>query len=705
MFEEYNIKYKKLMSRNLNKILYFFLIFQLSIIFLSLPLQSYLSYFWPDHIYLNYVHNLSLGKNILEVLNETNNINGITLTIINPYLNPLSFLNYNLEDLSDYKIYLITLRFLEFATISLHVKFFTKKFSIKEISGLLFLYIIYLANTKGFDHQSYINFPILIFCFFHGLALYLQKNNIIFFSILCIANIWSYLINPIYFFVTCFAPLLFYYSFFIYKKKYKKIILIFIANLICSIPFVLISIGTARIGTPDLFPGSFPHYNFTIYQSKSFLILALILAIISIKLLYEKKEYFFSSIFLFFNFITIVFGAIYKFKIDSWKLPQPEYLDYSFQYIYISIVFMIIYYSKKNLFTIFLLMIFVLAFGYRSYNFYTANIKLDNLPEKIHANHNGDYLKKFFWEKSDKDFFLKKDLQNNILLIDLPSFESDLYNNSFINKDLSTQGKWELTKYYYNTNFNGSLSWLFFWKSKIVINEGHSQYLDISTAIANSEKLNFGYGDNLKWNTKDKMYFNGTKLIERQSVPNISNNSPLVNLYNVEFILSDKILDFEIYKKYNFKNYKIYLYKTNYRYENLKIDKINYISNLNGYKKNIKKLGNELFILKNTKTDSLQLNKFCKINRIRDRQNKLIFNVETNNKNCVAIFPIPFSYNNNFFIKNNLLKKKCDTFRAQFYFHACIFTKDTKVQIKKNNIILYPFGSLKDFIENKKLKI
>ena len=64
------------------------------------------------------------------------------------------------------------------------------------------------------------------------------------------------------------------------------------------------------------------------------------------------------------------------------------------------------------------------------------------------------------------------------------------------------------------------------------------------------DKINKSASGFLKWNTKDKMYFNGEKLIERQSVPNISNNSPLVNLYNIEFIVSDRILDLEIYKIY-----------------------------------------------------------------------------------------------------------------------------------------------------------
>ena len=82
---------------------------------------------------------------------------------------------------------------------------------------LIFLYVIYLGNFSGFDHHSHINFPILIFCLFHALSLRV-KNNYLFFLILFIGNAWAYALNPIYFIITCFGPLLFYYSFFVYEK-------------------------------------------------------------------------------------------------------------------------------------------------------------------------------------------------------------------------------------------------------------------------------------------------------------------------------------------------------------------------------------------------------------------------------------------------------------------------------------------------------
>ena len=167
---------KKLLN---NKTSFFFLFFliELVILFFSFPFFSFKSFFWSDHKYLEYVHNLSINKSILEVLSNSQNINGATLTILNPYLNPLSFLNYNLKSIFDYYVYIFFFRFLEISVIVLHLKFFIKKIKFLDLVGVIFIYIIFLTNTSGFDHQSYINFPIIIFCFFHGLSLFIKKNR------------------------------------------------------------------------------------------------------------------------------------------------------------------------------------------------------------------------------------------------------------------------------------------------------------------------------------------------------------------------------------------------------------------------------------------------------------------------------------------------------------------------------------------------
>ena len=193
--------YLRIFKKFLNNKTKFFIIifFQLIILLFSFNFFSFKSFFWYDHKYYEYVHNLSLNKNIFEVLSNSYNINGITLNIINPYLNFLSFLNYNLKNIFDYYIYLFFLRFFEISIILLHLKFFIKKIKIEDLVGVASIYIIFLVNTSGFDHHSYINFPILIFCFFHGISLFL-KNNKYFFLILFLGNLWAYTINPIYFF-------------------------------------------------------------------------------------------------------------------------------------------------------------------------------------------------------------------------------------------------------------------------------------------------------------------------------------------------------------------------------------------------------------------------------------------------------------------------------------------------------------------------
>jgi hypothetical protein len=131
--------FKKILNNRTKLFLLFF--FQLLILLFSFDFFSFRSYFWSDHKYVEYVHNLSLSKNIFEVLSNSQNLNGTTLTIINPYLNLLSFLNYNLKSIFDYYIYLFFLRFFEISVIILHIKFFIKKIKIKDLLVVLFIYI------------------------------------------------------------------------------------------------------------------------------------------------------------------------------------------------------------------------------------------------------------------------------------------------------------------------------------------------------------------------------------------------------------------------------------------------------------------------------------------------------------------------------------------------------------------------------------
>jgi hypothetical protein len=700
---------KKFFNNKTSFFLFLFLV-ELVILFFSFPFFSFKSFFWSDHKYLEYVHNLSINKGILEVLSNSQNLNGVTLTILNPYLNPLSFLNYNLKSIFDYQVYIFFLRFLEISVIVLHAKFFIKKFQFTDIVGIIFIYIILLANTSGFDHQSYINFPIIIFCFFHGLSLFLKKNNYFYF-VLFLGNLWAYLINPIYFFVTCFCPLIFYYTYFFYKKEYLKFLLTLLANLPFAINFILLSLGTARVALPDFFPGSQSHYNFSIYQSKNVLIFTLIFILLSIKLIYEKRNFFFPYFFLFINFLYLFFGKIYNIDPDKWKLPQPEYLDYSFQYLLIVIVYMIIKLSKhdiiKKIFLLFLLFLFINR-SFFFIHFYQTSISSNHISLFIDRNKN--LVKSFFWSKdTDDSFVFRNDLKNKNILINLPNFNSKLYNNSYEDENLNKQGSFELLKYSYNLNFFGSLGYVTFWRNGIKINEAHSQFLDISTTFANLEKRKIERDYNAKYNNYNVLYFSGEKTLERQTIPKISYNSPLLEFYHIDLILSDVLLDLELSKEYKFKNYSVFLYKApEVKKDYNQIKNIYFIDTFNDYQRNIINFKDNLYIDVKKQFDGT-VNKFCKVKEIKTNSSDTVFDVITNDaKGCLAVFPIPFSYTNDFYVYENLKKKgsinKCDTFRVQYYFHGCIIKYSSRVTLMKKNLFLYPVASLKDYLEFQKIK-
>jgi hypothetical protein len=705
-------EYSKIFNILNNRIKLFLLLFffQLIILLFSFDFFTFRSFFWPDHKYVEYVHNLSLNKKIFEVLSNSQNLNGITLTIINPYLNFLSFLNYNLKSIFDYYIYLFFLRFFEICVILVHLKFFIKKIKIEDLVGVLFIYIILLANTSGFDHQSYINFPILIFCFFHGVSLFLKKNKY-FFLILFVGNFWAYTINPIYFFVTCFFPLIFYYTYFFFKKEYSRFLLIFLANLPFAVSFILLSLGTARVAMPDIFPGSQSHYNFTIHQSKTFLILSLIFCVFSIKLIYEKKNYFFSYFFIIITFLTLLFGKLYILNPDKWKIPQPEYLDYSFQNIFIVILWMILKLSKHDKIKKILILFILIIFLFRSFffiNFYQITKKHIN-DSKVFVGSNRNLVKSFFWYKdTDDNFIFRNDLKDKITLINIPNINSKLYESSF-KDETSKQSGFDILKYAYNLDFFGSLGYVTFWRNGVKINEGHSQLLDISSTLANLEKLKSVKYYNSKYNNYDVLYFSGEKILEMQTIPKISYNSPLIEFYNIDLILSDVVLDLKIFKEYKFNNYSVFLYKTpEVKREYNRIKNIFFIDSFKNYQGNINTFNDSLYIDRKQEFDN-NINSFCKITEIKSKSSNKIFDIIANNVNgCVAVLPIPFSYTNDFYFYENSKDKnsltKCETFRVQYYFHGCKIKYSSRVILKKKNLFVYPIASFKDYLEYQNIK-
>ena len=168
------MKFKKLISyldnySHSSKINLFYLIICLLFVFISVPSSSYLFYYWPDFIFAEYFHNLNLEKEIFDVLPNTYNANGITSWILEPKLNFLSHLNYNLSSKEDYFLYLFIFRLLEISTIILLIKSFNKKITINDTVLALLIYSILIVNFTRYDHESYISFSIIIFLFIHTL--------------------------------------------------------------------------------------------------------------------------------------------------------------------------------------------------------------------------------------------------------------------------------------------------------------------------------------------------------------------------------------------------------------------------------------------------------------------------------------------------------------------------------------------------------
>jgi len=355
-------------------------------------------------------------------------------------------------------------------------------------------------------------------------------------------------------------------------------------------------------------------------------------------------------------------------------LPSPIYLDYSLQYIYV-FAFALIFSSLYNLKQIYIGIFLLFLVTFKSFNYYKIFFAHGNsIQDKKYYSYSS-LEKRNFWQKNS-DHFLKNKYAKKELLIDFPNKETEyskyvLKNNKFddffSHKVFNKKFKHSMNEFEYHSNF-------------IITNLGHSLLLDISSFKAN--------------------FLDKKILHPKERIPRLSLNSELVNFYNLQYIFSDKEYDLKLDKKYNFDEFNLYVYQNKI----LKINEffqIKKINNFDNYSNDIKNFNKYIYLVDNKfKTDKL---KICKI--LRQTNNKeLIFKVSTNEK-CIAIFPIPFSYTNDFKIKNSKTHSSCDTFRVQYYFHGCVFYNEKEVTLKKKNLILYPFFSLKDFYFSKKLNI
>ena len=124
------------------------------------------------------MHNLNLNKNWFDVVVNYNTIQGVTGHILAPKINFLKSLNYNLNSKLDYFFYLSAFRFLEIFLIATITLSLNKKISLNNFILILSIYILILKNNYVFDSQSYINLPIVIFCFFSFFNFFFLKKII-----------------------------------------------------------------------------------------------------------------------------------------------------------------------------------------------------------------------------------------------------------------------------------------------------------------------------------------------------------------------------------------------------------------------------------------------------------------------------------------------------------------------------------------------
>ena len=500
---------------------------------------------------------------------------------------------------------------------------------------------------------------------------------------------------------------MFIYSFHLYNKNYKNLVTIFLTNLPFAILFIFITLGTSRIAISDLYPAAYgDHYNFNIWQSKSYLVLSLLFSVSALSIILKNKN-FYALFLIFLTVINIALGALYKFIPDLWMIPQPHYLYYSFQYIFVFLLFKIFCDIEKKKLLYYTLAITILSlFVFRSYYFVNNHYKIkSDLPRDEIINFHEDkfFYKKWFWPVHSGEFFLKKDLKNKKILLNLPNFKSS-YHKSFSNgkyRDLHTFVNGFSP---YSKGFNGSFHYPEFWKNDIITQFSHSQFLDISTVLSNYFKPNIL--KIYKTNNKHKysQHFSGKNPIIRYGTKTEYDNK-LNNFYNIEYILSDVKISENLIKEYKFEQFSLYLYKKNNKEPSL--SKINIIKNINKYYEHSKKFDKELYIFPKEFKKIKDVSDFCRV-KTSNKNKKITFEIKTNNISCLVIFPIAFSHNNLFktiaFKTNKPVSKYCKTFRVQYFFHGCVVNQDINFYLKKKNIFLYPFGSLRDYIDYKKYK-
>jgi hypothetical protein len=473
----------------------------------------------------------------------------------------------------------------------------------------------------------------------------------------------------------------------------------------------MLALGTSRFSLSDLYLSTnSAHRNFTIFTSVNFIFISIIATLLSTKILLKQKNYF-SLFFLIFVILSIIFGFFYKINPQNWKMPPPYQLEFAFQYFLIFSLYKIIKISKKDIFLKICLCLLILLSIYRSYFFIKKFYEIENqndIYEKILIENKNPTTN--LWLK-DNFIFKKDELIEKKVFIYISSFDSEFFGSLKV-KDSKNMYELYMKSLTFNSKFNGSLQDFSWWKNNIITSFGYSHILDINSTLANyfnPSVIEF-YDEVKKKNIKIKLTDN--RFYSYQTIPQFNYNNSLLNFYKFDYILSDKLLtnnsnvNYKIHKIYKFNGFNFYLYKIFNIKKKLQIKKINIVRNIENYQKDLNKFKDELFIYDYDLEKVSKLKNFCDVESFY-KNNNIIFSAKKINQDpCIAIFPIPYSYNNNFtkINQNDSVKINCASIRVQYYFHGCIINENSKYLLKKNNTFLYSIGSFKDYLYYKKNK-
>jgi len=188
----------------------------------------------------------------------------------------------------------------------------------------------------------------------------------------------------------------------------------------------MLSLGTSRVALSDLYLGyDSIHRNFAIYTSDNFILISILFSILILKILLKKMD-FYCWFFTLFIFFSVVIGAIFKADPQNFKMPPPYQFEYGFQYFLIFSMYQIIKSSEKDFLFNLIISILAVLVLYRSIFFSKQFLKLEifaknNQQTEIEANFPITNL----WFKDNGIFFLKNDLKNKKVFLNMPNTNSN----------------------------------------------------------------------------------------------------------------------------------------------------------------------------------------------------------------------------------------------------------------------------------------